>query len=113
MKTINGKLLYTLLISSILSIPFLSKAQWNTSSVNTFGLANKSVSQMILDVTNWLVGFVIILSFLMIVYATINPAGLDDEGATNKKMITYGIVGLVIAGISWVIIYTVVSVILK
>lgn len=102
------------MVLSLLITPMLSNAQFSANVVsNTMGLANKPLNQMILDVTNWLVGFVIIISFLMIIYATINPAGLDDEGATNKKMITYGIVGLVIAGISWVIIYTVVSVILK
>lgn len=98
----------------LLITPIISNAQFSTNVVSdTMGLANKPLGQMVLEITNWLVGFVIILSFFVIIYATINPAGLDDEGATNKKMITYGIVGLVIAGISWVIIYTVVSVILK
>ncbi len=106
------KLILMLLLITI-TAPTASNAQFSANIVsNTMGLANKPLSQMILDVTNWLVGFVIILSFAIIIFATINPAGLDDEGATNKKMITYGIVGLVIAGISWVIIYTVVSVIL-
>ncbi len=113
MKTF-AKLILLLLILATIIIPDISIAQWNPTIINnTMGLPNKTLNQTILDTTNWLVGFIIILSFIMIVYATINPAGLEDEGATNKKMITYGIVGLVIAGISWVIIYTVVTVILK
>ena len=98
-------------------IPFSASAEFSVNAINnTYGLANKTLNQMILDVTNWLVGFIIILAFLVIVYGGVRyvaAAGSDDEVAAAKKIITYGVIGLVVAGLSWVIVYTVVTVILK
>ncbi len=118
-KTISKIALFAVMLA-ILAVPVLTSAQYsgfNVSAVNnTYGLPNKSLNQMILDVTNWLVGFIIILAFLIIVYGGVRyvaAAGSDDEVAAAKKIITYGVIGLVVAGLSWVIVYTVVSVILK
>lgn len=117
MNKIMRKAVLAMVMLSVLVVPFLASAQFSTNVINnTYGLANKSLNQMILDVTNWLVGFIIILAFLIIVYGGVRyvaAAGSDDEVAAAKKIITYGVIGLVVAGLSWVIVYTVVSVILK
>lgn len=94
-----------------------ASAGFDVNSVNNiFGLPNKNLNQIILDVTNWLVGLVIVLSFLVIVYGGVRyiaAAGSDDEVAAAKKIITYAVVGLIVTGLSWVIVYTVVNVVLK
>lgn len=113
-KLMSKIVLAMVMLGLVIASP--SMAVFSTNQVNnTFGLANKSLSQMVLDVTNWLVGFIIILAFLIIVYGGIRyvaAAGSDDEVAAAKKIITYGVIGLVIAGLSWVIVYTVVTVVL-
>lgn len=120
-KTISKIALFVAMLA-VLAVPALTLAQggWNPdvagNAAANMGFTNKSLNQMILDVTNWLVGFIIILAFLIIVYGGVRyvaAAGSDDEVAAAKKIITYGVIGLVVAGLSWVIVYTVVSVILK
>lgn len=120
-KTMS-KIALAMVMLAVLAVPALTLASaWDINgpgnyAVTNMGMPNKSLSQMILDVTNWLVGFIIILAFLIIVYGGVRyvaAAGSDDEVAAAKKIITYGVIGLVVAGLSWVIVYTVVSVILK
>ncbi len=120
-KTISKIALFVAMLA-VLAVPALTLAAqgWNVdvagNAAANMGFTNKSLNQMILDVTNWLVGFIIILAFLIIVYGGVRyvaAAGSDDEVAAAKKIITYGVIGLVVAGLSWVIVYTVVSVILK
>lgn len=114
-KLIN-KLTFAVLVISILIAPISAFAQFGINSVNnTFGLPNKPLNQVVLDITNWMLGFIIILSFLMIVYGGIRylvSFGSEDETAVARKIIVYSITGLIIAGLSWVIVYTVVTVVL-
>jgi len=67
------------------------------------------------NATNWLLGFVAMLAVLVIVWGGINyigSAGDEDRARTAKKTITYGIIGVVIAGFAYAIVKVIVVTIL-
>ncbi len=74
-------------------------------------LPNTAFDVMLLNITSWLLGFVIILALLVVVYGGvyyITSVGEADRIETAKTIITYGIFGLIIAGLSYAIVATVV-----
>lgn len=99
----------------MLTVPYLAFA------ANAFvmpsppgNLPNKALDVMILDMVNWLLGFVIILAILVIVYGGvyyITSVGEMDRVETAKNIITYGVMGLVVAGLSYAIVAAVVKLI--
>lgn len=69
----------------------------------------------VMNATNWLLGFVGMIAVLMIVWGGINyiaAAGNEDTARTAKKTITYGLIGVVIAGFAYAIVKVIVSTIL-
>ena len=68
------------------------------------------------NATNWLLGFVSMLAVLMIIWGGINyltAAGDEEKARTAKKIITYGLTGVVIAGLAYAMVTVIVTVILK
>jgi len=111
MKRITTFLLAFALLLSLL-IPFTSLAANGFILPNAPGnLPNTAFDVMLLNITSWLLSFVIILAILVIVYGGvfyITSVGEADRIETAKTIITYGIVGLVVAGLSYAIVATVV-----
>jgi len=69
----------------------------------------------VMNATNWLLGFVGMIAVLMIIWGGINyigSAGNEDTARTAKKTITYGIMGVVIAGFAYAIVNVIVTTIL-
>ena len=69
----------------------------------------------IMNATNWLLGFVAMIAVLVIIWGGINyiaSAGDEDRARTAKKTITYGIMGVVIAGFAYAIVKVIVVTIL-
>ena len=69
----------------------------------------------VMNATNWLLGFVAMIAVLMIIWGGINyigSAGNEDTAKTAKKTITYGLIGVVIAGFAYAIVKVIVSTIL-
>ena len=69
----------------------------------------------VMNATNWLLGFVAMIAVLMIIWGGINyigSAGNEDTAKTAKKTITYGLIGVVIAGFAYAIVNVIVSTIL-
>ncbi len=67
------------------------------------------------NATNWLLGFVAMIAVLVIVWGGINyigSAGNEDSARTAKRTITYGIIGVVIAGFAYAIVKVIVMTIL-
>jgi len=81
------------------------------SPVKPAGLIS-SLEDAVINITNWLLGFVVLLAILALVWGGIQyifSAG-NEEGARNgKRIITYAIIGLIITGGS----YAMVAVIVK
>ena len=69
----------------------------------------------VMNATNWLLGFVAMLAVLVIIWGGINyiaSAGDEERARTAKKTITYGIMGVVIAGFAYAVVNVIVTTIL-
>ena len=69
----------------------------------------------ILNLTNWILGFVSMIAVLAIVWGGvmyIASAGDENKATTGKHIITYALIGLVIAGIAYALVNVIVTVIL-
>ncbi len=69
----------------------------------------------ILNMTNWILGFVGAIAVLALIWGGINyatAAGSEDQARTAKQTIKYALLGLVVAGISWALVNVVVTTIL-
>ncbi|MEA1937196.1 MAG: pilin [Patescibacteria group bacterium] len=72
-------------------------------------------AQSIVNLTNWILGFVTMIAVLMIIWGGIGyltSAGDEDKARTGKKTLTYALIGLVVAGIAYALVNVVVSIIL-
>jgi len=69
----------------------------------------------ILNITNWLLGFVTAIAVLVIVWGGINyltSAGDEEKAKTGKKTLSYALLGLVVIGIAYALVNVIVAVIL-
>lgn len=69
----------------------------------------------IMNVTNWILGFIAIVATLVIIYGGVQyltAGGNEDSVANAKKTISYGIIGVVIAGLAYAMVIVVSTVIL-
>ncbi len=69
----------------------------------------------ILNLTNWILGFVAMIAVLAIVWGGVMYIGSagDEAKATNgKRVVTYALIGLVIAGIAYALVNIIVTIIL-
>lgn len=112
MKRITTVLLSFAFLLSLL-IPSVSMAANGFILPNAPGnLPNTAFDVMLLNITSWLLSLVIILAILVIVYGGvyyITSVGESDRIETAKTIITYGVLGLIIAGLSYAIVATVVK----
>ena len=69
----------------------------------------------VINLTNWVLGFVAMIAVLMIVFGGvmyIGSAGDETKATTGKRVVTYALIGLVIAGIAYALVNVIVSIIL-
>ena len=102
----------TILLSSLLFINN-ALADWVMPAPPVGAPAN--FDSAILNLTNWILGFVAMIAVLAIVWggvSYIGSAGDETKATTGKRVITYALLGLVIAGIAYAIVNVIVSVIL-
>jgi hypothetical protein len=69
----------------------------------------------ILSLTNWILGFVAMIAVLAIIWGGltyIGSAGDETKATTGKRVITYAIIGLVMAGIAYALVSVIVTIIL-
>ena len=69
----------------------------------------------IINLTNWVLGFVAMIAVLAIVWGGvmyIGSAGDETKATTGKRVVTYSLIGLVIAGIAYALVNIIVSVVL-
>ena len=69
----------------------------------------------IINLTDWILGFVAMIAVLAIVSGGlmyIGSAGDENKATTGKRIITYALIGLVISGIAYAIVKVIVTVIL-
>ncbi|MCK4592401.1 hypothetical protein KAT63_03100 [Candidatus Parcubacteria bacterium] len=103
---------------SVLTVLFLSltnsvSAQWSVPN-NVFSLP-EDIDQGILNLTNWLLWFVGLLSVLAIIWGGINyifSSGDTQKADLSKKIIYYALIGLFVAGFAYAIMHVITTMIL-
>ena len=118
MPKINIKLLAALLFLSLFFLSPVLAAQPNGFNLGSppAGITNVDLASIIINVTNWALGFVTLISVLMLIWGGVQyltSMGSEDAVASAKNTITYAILGLIIVGISYAIVVVVVNVFIK
>ena len=75
----------------------------------------KSFDNAVLNLTNWILGFVAMIAVLAIVWGGvmyIASAGDETKATTGKRVVTYALIGLVIAGIAYALVDVIVTIVL-
>lgn len=105
---------FVLFIITFLAPVQIAYAQW-ALPVNDFNLPN-NFDTAVLNMTNWLLGFVASMAVLAIIWGGIKyQYSLGDQNTATeaKRVIKYALMGLVIAGISYALVVVFVNTILK
>ena len=114
------KLMKKLSVSSLLVSSFALSAS-TASAISTWGHTNPpggvptDIEQAIMNITNYVLGFIAIIATLVIIWGGVQyltAAGNEDAVANAKKTISYGIIGMVIAGLAYAMVIVVSTVIL-
>lgn len=74
------------------------------------------IEAAIMNITNFILGFIIIIATLIIIYGGVlylTAAGNDDQVAKAKSTISAGVIGVVIAGLAYAMVIVVTTVILR
>ncbi len=75
----------------------------------------ESFDNAVLNLTNWILGFVAMLAVLMVIWGGvmyIGSAGDETRATTGKRVVTYALIGLVIAGIAYALVNVIVTIVL-
>lgn len=118
MPKINIKLfIISQVLFLLLSFPALAAQPSGFSlSEPPAGIGNVSLAGIVINITNWVLGFVTLIAVLMLIWGGIQylTSG-GDEGAvaSAKNTITYAILGLVIVGIAYAVVAVVVNVFIQ
>ena len=75
----------------------------------------ESFDNAVLNLTNWILGFVAMIAVLAIVWGGvmyIASAGDETKATTGKRVVTYALIGLVIAGIAYALVNVIVTFVL-
>lgn len=108
-KSIVTALLLTL---GIVFTPYVASAVGFVMSSAPPGLNTTNLTSVVVNITNWVLGFVTVIAVLMLIWGGINyltAAGDESQIDTAKHIITYSIIGLVVVGISYAVVNVVVS----
>ena len=71
------------------------------------GIPDKSIEDVIEDAVIWILGFAVAISIVMLIYGGlyyVTSSGDTEKAATSKKIIKYALLGVAIAGSSYVIL---------
>lgn len=78
--------------------------------------APQSFDNVIINATNWILGFVGVIAVLMIIWGGfqyLTSAGSQDQARSGKDTIKYALMGLVIAGIAYALVNVIITTILR
>ena len=69
--------------------------------------------QSIMNITNWLAGFIVMLAILAMIYGGfiyLSSSGDQEKTAGGKKVVTYALLGLIVAGIAYAAVKVIVDI---
>ena len=126
MKKLAKKTVLSLILAALILTPALalvgvgdissavySGGEWGDNCSPTGVPAD--IKTAIMNVTNWILGFVTIIATLIVIYGGVlylTAAGNEEAVEKAKKTISYGIIGIVICGLAYAIVMVVSTVIL-
>ncbi len=102
---------YSFLVALILSLAEKASAQWALPDGNDFNLPG-DINVGIMNLTNWLLGFSVMLSVLALIWGGLNyvfSSGDTQKADLSKRIIYYALIGIFVSGIAYAIINTVVT----
>ncbi len=114
MFKINKKLV---LASTFLSLVAASQAFAATNGLNVTtasrpGLVNNTISEVMINITNYVLGFITVIAVLMLIWGGIRyltAAGDEAMVESAKHTITYAIIGLIIVAVAYAVVVVVVN----
>ena len=101
MKITKKKSLVSLL--SLTIFMFLASAAVVSAQIaepDVTGFSEQSVTEIVQNITNWIVGIVALIAVLVIVIAGVmwaTACGNEDQQASARKLLVSGVIGLLIA----------------
>ncbi|MCK4919011.1 MAG: hypothetical protein KAS01_01360 [Candidatus Pacebacteria bacterium] len=105
-------LIKTLTVSSFtayaLTVSTIASAQWGKT--NAPSNVPTDIEMAVMNLTNWILGFIAIIATLVIIWGGVQyltAGGNDDAVGAAKKTISYGIIGMVIAGLAYAMVIVV------
>ncbi len=116
-----NKLMKALMASSVASYALVYSTSTALAAISSWGATCKpsgvptDIRQAIMNVTNWILGFIAIVATLVIIYGGVQyltAGGNEDNVAAAKKTISFGIIGIVICGLAYAMVIVVSTVIL-
>jgi len=117
-----NKLMKALMASSVASYALVYSTGIALAQISPWGSTCKpsavptDIRQAIMNVTNWILGFIAIIATLVIIYGGVQyltAGGNEDNVAAAKKTISFGIIGVVICGLAYAMVIVVSTVILS
>ena len=114
-------LIKKLSISSLLVYAFAASAALASSPTDGWGYVTApggvetNIESAIMNVTNYILGFIAIIATLVIIWGGVQyltAGGNEDTVANAKKTIAAGVIGMVIAGLAYAMVIVVSTVIL-
>lgn len=107
----SAMIAYAMMYST--SVAFAAIPTWGTKRAPKN--VQTDIIQAIMNVTNFILGFIAMVATLVIIYGGVQyltAAGNEDAVATAKKTISYGVIGMVIAGLAYAMVIVVSTVVL-
>ena len=119
-KTVLGLVLAALILTPVMALTVAGDttsafSSWGANCAPAGGVPT-DIRQAIMNVTNWILGFVAIIATLVVIYGGVQyltAAGNDEKVEAGKKTISYGVIGIVICGLAYAIVIVVSTVILQ
>lgn len=116
------KLIKSLIASSAAAYVFvLSVSAALAGPMSGWGYSNSpksvptDIENAVMNVTNYILGFIAIIATLVVIWGGVQyltAGGNEDAVASAKKTISYGVIGMVVAGLAYALVIVVSQVIL-
>jgi len=103
-------------VNMVLSTTGVASAASKWSAPSKPNSVPTSFDKAILNMTNWILGFVGSIAVLAIIWGGIlylTSAGDESQAETGKKTIKNGLLGLIICGLAYAIVVVLVETVLK
>ena len=109
-----NKIAAGLLTVAFLAVPAIASAQVNVGDEigTTFGLGSADLESTIINVVQWVLGFLGLVAVIMILiggFQWMTAGGNEEKVASAKKIISAAVIGLIVVLLAWAIVIFVVS----